>query len=266
MAPWQRASVIFPVTVFLVLTAALGVWSAHEYSWNQWAPATCRPDSCFCEAIGSGTVVQPSNAWSSLAFVLVGLLIAHNTAKPSGREYTNRMACEPAYRRLYGYALVAIGLGSYFYHSSLSFAGQVCDMSGMYWLITFALLYGVARSLALRPTMVVTAYLVLNTALLGFQVAFPDLRRYVFGLLLLVLVGIEIRHYRGPGVVIQNKWLWRAVGTMALAFVVWVLDKTKLTCSPSSIVQGHAIWHLLSATAGWCLYRYYRSEAAPVLR
>ena len=51
------------------------------------------------------------------------------------------MAREPAYRRLYGYALVAVGLGSYFYHASLTFAGQVCDMSGMYFLITFALLY-----------------------------------------------------------------------------------------------------------------------------
>ena len=26
-------------------------------------------------------------------------------------------------------------------------------------------------------------------------------------------------------------------------------------------MQGHALWHVLGALAGWCLYRYYESEA-----
>jgi len=52
---------------------------------------------------------------------------------------------DPAYRQMYGYALVATGLGSYFYHASLTFAGQVADMTGMYLVITFALLYCTGR-------------------------------------------------------------------------------------------------------------------------
>jgi dihydroceramidase len=170
------------------------------------------------------------------------------------------MAREPAYRRLYGYALVAIGLGSYFYHASLTFAGQVCDMSGMYLLITFALLYGVARRTKIRPITVIAAYVLLNVSLLAFQVAFPDLRRYMFGLLVLALIGIESRYRREPGVVIHSQWLWRGAVIMALAFFVWVVDITQVACFPASPLQGHAVWHVLSAVAAWSLYRYYRSE------
>ena len=158
-------------------------------------PATCLPDHCFCEAIGSGLVAQPANAWSSLAFVLAGLWIAFAPTASSGKDkFRNRMVSEPAYRRLYGCALTAIGLGSYYYHASLSFAGQVCDMSGMYLLITFALLYGVARRNRIRTSVAMATYIVWNAALLVFQMAFPDLRRYVFALLVVGVLAIEARY------------------------------------------------------------------------
>ena len=33
-----------------------------------------------------------------------------------------------------------------------------------------------------------------------------------------------------------------------------------LLCDPSSLVQGHAVWHVLNAVAGAFLYPYLRSE------
>ena len=241
----------------------MGMWSPGVNSWELWAPATCRPDHCFCEAIGSGSVAQPANAWSSLAFVLAGLWIAHASSESSGKtEARNRMVSEPAYRRLYGYALAAIGLGSYFYHASLTFAGQVCDMSGMYLLITFALLYGAARVTRIHTGVAMVAYIVWNAVLLGFQVAFPDLRRYVFALLVLGVLCLEARYRRDSGAKIESGWLSRGAVLLGLAFLIWVLDITKVVCSPESIMQGHALWHVLGALAAWCLYRYYESEAA----
>src|SRR6266481_825369 len=105
---------------------------------TNWPPATCRPDHCFCEAIHNGAVAQPANSWSNLGFVVVGLLIAHARMRDDASPIA-------PYRRIYGYALVLIGLGSAFYHASLTFVGQLMDVSGMYILITFALLYSLKR-------------------------------------------------------------------------------------------------------------------------
>jgi hypothetical protein len=170
------------------------------------------------------------------------------------------MAGEPAYRRLYGCALVAIGLGSYFYHATLTFAGQVCDMSGMYLLLTFSLAYGLSRITRIRAGVALLSYVVGNLALLGFQMAFPDLRRYVFAGLVLGVLGMEAGYRRVSGTAIASRWLWYAAGTMAVAFLVWVLDITRAVCGPESVFQGHALWHVLCALSGWFLYRHYQSE------
>jgi len=162
------------------------------------------------------------------------------------------MTSDPAYRQMYGYALVATGLGSYFYHASLTFAGQVADMTGMYLVITFALLYCTGR---MNPAASMLAYGLGNAGLMWFQVNFPDLRRYVFGMLVVSVVWLENRRRRA-----NRKWLWRGAATLGLGWIFWVLDITRVTCAPGSIVQGHAAWHMLGAIAGWFLFRYYWSE------
>ena len=218
--------------------------------WNDWQPATCRPDHCFCEAVRDGIVAQPANTWSNLGFVVIGLLIAHS------RVPGNAMA---RYRRLFGYSMVVIGLGSAFYHASLTFAGQLMDVSGMYILITFALVYSLNRLYGGGVAGFVFHYVALNVLLFALQFWLPGTRRYVFFLLVIGVLGAEI--YRRRKVVsIESKWLLYATATMAIGFAIWVLDITKTVCAPRSWIQGHAIWHLLGAVAAFFLYRYYRSE------
>ena len=171
------------------------------------------------------------------------------------------MVCEPAYRRLYGCALVAIGLGSYFYHASLSFAGQVCDMSGMYLLITFALLYGVARENQ-------DTHWCGDGDLHGVECCLVGFSDDLSGSATIRICGVGAGG-AGDGNKISNDFrsvrlkaggCHAAAILLGLAFLVWVLDITKVVCSPESALQGHALWHVLGALAGWCLYRYYESE------
>ena len=50
-------------------------------------------------------------------------------------------------------------------------------------------------------------------------------------------------------------------GAMALAFGIWNLSKTGGPwCDPHSLLQGHAVWHVLGAVAAFCLYRLWASE------
>jgi hypothetical protein len=50
-----------------------------------------------------------------------------------------------------------------------------------------------------------------------------------------------------------------SLATILTAFAIWNATKTWL-CDPYSLIQGHAIWHLLGAVSAYYLYRYYASE------
>jgi Ceramidase len=194
-------------------------------------PATCLPDACFCEAVRTGLIAQPANTWSSLAFVLVGAWI---------------VARSPM--KLYGAATIAIGLGSAFYHASLTFVGQVADIFGMYLLVTYVLVFNASRLWPRVAAMFVVLYATLNVALLAAQIAFPQSRRYLFAAIVAVVLILETRA-RG----IDRKWLCWALASLSAGFVLWTLDITHRLCDPKSLLQGHAVWHVLGAIAAWCL-------------
>jgi hypothetical protein len=203
--------------------------------WSSWKPATCLPDGCFCEAVRQGPIAQPANFWSSFAFLLVAILL---WAKGD--------------RRLYAAALFLVGAGSALYHGSLTFAGQVADMSGMYFVATFAILDGLERKGKISGREPAIAFLAANALLISMQVAFPDARRYVFAALILCMLMVE----RDTGWSRHLKW---AIAIFGIGFAFWVVDKTHLLCAPESLWQGHAVWHLTGAGAAWVLYAHLRS-------
>lgn len=224
---------------------------AFGADWETWRPATCFPDDCFCEAIRDTFVRQPANTWSSLAFVIVALWVA--SWRP--RRGLSGVALTDAEAGLFSGSLALIGLGSAFYHASLTFVGQVLDVSGMYLVATFILLHRLGQRLALSPLWGVLGFVLVNAVLMTAQVTTPALRRVVFGFLLLAALVVEWRSSR-----VSRAWLTTCAGVMGIAFLIWVADRQRLVCAPESIVQGHAIWHVLGALAAACLWRSYETE------
>lgn len=56
-------------------------------------------------------------------------------------------------------------------------------------------------------------------------------------------------------------WFYAGAITFALALTIWFLSWTqKPLCAPDTWFQGHAIFHMMSALALVCLYKYYRHE------
>ena len=218
--------------------------------------------------------------WSNLAFVLVGLLILEDVWRSSSTR-SNLLARRRVYGFVYVFAVMLIGLGSWFYHASLTFVGQWFDVMGMYLLGTFMVLYNVARLSVSpwvthphasrqgigmpRPRMMsgrtfALSYVLFNLALAISLIVVPELRRYLFGGLLVVTIALEVVIRRRSVTQIRAGYFIAALLIYLLAQFIWTLDLNHIVCDPAGLLQGHAVWHALTALSAGLLYLYYRSE------
>ncbi len=220
--------------------------------WYQDLPhqemATCMPNRCFCEAINRDSFIkQFSNTFSSFTFVYVGFFIYFSSFRETLLQ-------------IFGLFSVAIGFGSAFFHASLSFLGQSFDIAGIYLLSSYILLYALYRHYKLSLGETTILLIIINLILdVGLYVA-PELRRYIVAFMIVVGVGAEVHYVRVVKPTIEVKWIKKAVLFLLLAFFVWILDITKVVCFPTSVFQGHALWHILTTLSVYSLYRYYLSQ------
>ena len=161
-----------------------------------------------------------------------------------------------------GLAIIIIGVGSAFYHASLTFIGQFFDVFGMFLLAAFMLVYACERIWDLRLATTLGLYLVFNLFLSWLQIAIPDTRRYVFAIVLIVALYFEYTFRLKAKPRIEVRWLRVGIGLLAIAYFIWILDNTGLVCFENSLLQGHALWHILGAVSVFFLHRYYTSEAS----
>jgi hypothetical protein len=225
-------------------------------TWQRMQPSTClTAQTCFCEALHLNEGVrQPANTVSSYGFVFIGMLIIALSLNLS-----TKARLPPLYGAVLGIMTVIVGLGSAFYHASLTFTGQFFDILGMYLVASFVLLYAFERLYQVAHRTIVVFYIVLNAFLTVIQILSPDLRRYTFAVVLVIGLLVEGAYLRRRPV-IRVRWFIVGLSTFALAYGIWILDNSRLVCSPESLLQGHAVWHIMGAVAVLCLFFYYASE------
>lgn len=124
------------------------------------------------------------------------------------------------------------------------------------------LVYALDRLFDFKSPTTLIIYVVLNLALSTLLIQIPETRRYMFALVLIAALIFEFIMRRRKKISIQVGWWNAGFLLLAVAYVIWILDITKILCDPQSPLQGHAIWHILGAVAVWLLYRYYASEPA----
>ncbi len=230
-------------------------------SFAGWRPAFCEGGACFCEAPRAAGWAQPSNTYSNLGYVLVGLLaLGWSGSQPLFPDGANLMRRQRAYALVFGLAIVAIGLGSLFFHGTLTFAGQFTDLLGMYLLSNLLLVYNLARIFGLKGAAFAGLYVGLTVAFGGLMLLAPETRRYTFAIGIAGALILELVLYARQRPKMQPALLLFALAIFGLAYVIWTLDSTGAWCDPTGWLQGHAVWHILGAVSAGLAFIYYWRE------
>jgi hypothetical protein len=197
-------------------------------------------------------VVEPANAWSNLGYVAIGIALIW-LARGS----------RSAMLRAFGPAAIVVGVSSGVYHASYTFVLQILDFFAMYVLCYLLLAVNLRRLGALGPRSWIAAYaaLVAGTTALTVAADFAGIRIQwiVFALIVAIVASELLLRARAAASPYAMRWFVLAIAAIAAGGVFSALDVTRTWCDPHHpFLQGHAIWHLLSAACLAFAYLHYR--------
>ena len=211
---------------------------------------TLRVGAADCEAVG-GWLVQPINAWSSLAYAVVGVVLIGSISRAPRSDRTSRAA--------FGVLMVATGVGSFLYHGpqpvAAGFAHDITFLAMLWFLILMnpASPYGVPRRYAWIALGFVTA-----AAAIVLSVS-PSSTNFLTGISVVALAASDLLLHRIGG--INGRWYAAALLLFAASLVFNILGRSgTATCDPDSLIQFHALWHVFSALS---LGAYFVATTVP---
>lgn len=208
------------------------------------------PNVKWCEERLCALVNEPANAWSNLAFVAAALAVAALARRGAPLRSTAL--------RAYPALLVLLGACSFAYHATNVLVTQLLDFFGMYLLCLSLLAINAARLGRLAPRRVIPASLLGSAALslvTGLLTRAGAPIQALVGALIAAVVATELR-CPGPR---PGRTFALALALLGAAALCSALDVTRVWCDPADhVLQGHAVWHVLSAGGLVAAFVHYR--------
>ncbi len=282
--------------------------------WSSWGAAdSCTkqsPHTCYCEAFkladvnaGAKGVRQPTNTWFNLYSIITSFIIAlwvyfdrkklkltlgNNSIKKHSKKYNyggapNLMASATWIPDIYIFLVLFLGLGSMWFHASLTYWSGILDGASMYAYVAFLAFYSAHRVYQLAKsalflwigyfsTVVILTFLPWVLKELNNGKAVENLPVILIGVLVLaylvfewVVIPILSGKFLQSRVKTILLWIFAALA-MILATVFWVLSQTGgPLCFSNSFFQPHGLlWHPLAGLMATLLYFYWRLAKDPV--
>jgi hypothetical protein len=210
-----------------------------DFSWL-FEPARMQ----FCEETLSGVIKHPADTWTNIGPIVAGIMIVIYAVRPL--------------ERLLGAAALWTGIASGYFHASNTILGETLDLSGMFMVIFCLLALQQHRAAPnLISDMTLAVWVLIASAILTILSAFWAIfASPAFGVIVVIVIIRGIRANKvGP-------WAWAMVGSFAVAWAFWWLDKLHILCIPGNhILTGHGIWHLLNGVVFWFAFGHYQVTA-----
>ncbi len=255
------SKVVFYFPLFTALTTLTLLMIAVT---SGWLGKGAHVGSRFGETSRAGIIKQPVNTFSSLGFVFTGLCMGWRLKRGAARQKPKPLAQKIFFNSFFASLVVCVGPGSMAMHATETRLGGRLDLLSMYMVAAFLTVYGLWRFFRLGriwflPLFGLVVALCFRAQDLHYSM--PLIRNFddfIFGLLILVGAVFEALNFYVRKLDQDFKWAALSLGLLLIAFLIWNLS---LQQAPSrSVLQGHAIWHLLCAVAAYCLFKYYASE------
>jgi ceramidase len=219
--------------------------------WSGFTP----PNLDWCEEELCAWIVNPADTWSNLLYIALGLWM-WRAAQSQGRNDLS----------LFGPASIAVGVFSFAYHASYTWALQFLDFVGMF-LFCFTVLARNASRLGWIEPRRETRFFVLGV--LGASALVPVLFELGIPIQLTVAacIGVALAQEavlrrRSPGLRYPRSYVV-GLALLALGALCSGLDLTRVACDPQNHwLQGHAVWHVLTALALLAFFRFYAALPA----
>ncbi len=260
----KNQKAVFPITLTVAAISFVLFFVSVVNGW--FGPWTGTGDG-FCEASHPGLIKQPANTWSNLGFIFAGITIAWQLSKGTFSANRNTITQSFFYGTFFACIVVLLGPGSMAMHATEASMGGWFDMLSMYLICSFTFAYAMERFFSFSAVWFFVIFVLsLGTCLyvqeLPYHVPIVGfLGNFIFALFITLTVIFELLNTYVRKLEHQKKYGFLSLGSLLLAFLIWNLwQDDSYLCDPQSLIQGHAIWHLLDAVAAYFLFRFYVSE------
>lgn len=193
-----------------------------------------------CEALGTGWLVQPTNATSSLAYVVVAVVIAQR-AQSSGVDRVRSS--------VYAVCVAGIGVGSVLFHGPQPAGSRALHDVPILLTVLFIVVHDL-KELRGRPRNDLGAFALAGAIGTALQVIRPSIGAALTGVGVGGLATLEwlISRRRRPISRAQRRAYAAVIGVAGMAAASWFLGRTgSPACNPDATLQFHGLWHVISS-------------------
>ena len=149
--------------------------------------------------------------------------------------------------------MIATGIGSVMFHGPQGPASHFLHDATFLLTLLALVALNLTGVLGWKSRRTWVVFGLSSGVVMAILLVWPESTNIVAGVVVLAIVGVDILVHRSTS--IRQRWWIASVVTMGLAVVLFVLGRTGgPLCDSESIFQGHALWHVLSATALWAYF------------
>jgi hypothetical protein len=264
---WVHGFALGVSGAFTALFLLLYLMYLNDDVWQRWAGEALKTTHAFAEALRGSIFRQRANTFSNLAYIYVGayaVSYAWWDARRVTSPHDSYVVQQPAVVGFFGVACIVLGIGSALMHAAMTPWGHKADVYGMFIVMTALIAMQWARRLpavsrAYGGPVLAAAAAIVSILLIRYPDPFGGYATIMAGLIAITAVNMiydGIR--RNPKQ--QARWGILAGTSLALAYYIWNLDKARVFSAPESWLQGHALWHLLTAVSLGAATLVYRTE------